>query len=66
MAIWYNEKPTMDTVEREPPLTGWEVDRIEYNQAMESAFPPCSILIGMGKSGDFLLGIQKDQIILLP
>jgi hypothetical protein len=46
----------------ENPIAGWEVGRIEYNEAMTSEHAPCSILLGMGSSRKVLLGVQKDQI----
>ena len=45
------------------PVTGWEIDRLAYNEAMASPIAPCSILIGMGDAGEVLLGVQKDQVI---
>lgn len=45
------------------PVSGWEVDRLEYNTAMSSPYAPSSVLVGMTDSNEVLLGVQKDQII---
>jgi len=46
-------------------ITGWEVDRLEYNDAMASPAAPGSLLVGL-HSGDYVyLGVQKDQILRL-
>jgi len=45
---------------------GWEVDRLEYNEAMASPNAPMSLVIGMGDQREVLLGVQKDQIEGLP
>jgi hypothetical protein len=41
---------------------GWEVDRLQYNEAMSSPFAPCSILLGLGDEPHVYLAIQRDQI----
>lgn len=41
---------------------GWEVDRIEYNEAMASPHAPSSLIVGMGSDQKVFLGVQKDQI----
>jgi hypothetical protein len=41
---------------------GWEVNRLDYNEAMSSPFAPSSILIGVGHEENVYLGIQRDQI----
>lgn len=48
--------------EEESPISGWEVGRLEYNDAMSSPHAPSSILLGMNDSQKVLLGVQKDQI----
>lgn len=45
------------------PVTGWEIDRLAYNEAMSSPIAPSSILICMGDAGEVLLGVQKDQVL---
>jgi hypothetical protein len=45
------------------PVTGWEIDRLTYNEAMSSPIAPSSILICMGDAGEVLLGVQKDQVL---
>eukprot|EP00549_Striatella_unipunctata_P011611 CAMPEP_0118723340 /NCGR_PEP_ID=MMETSP0800-20121206/31950_1 /TAXON_ID=210618 ORGANISM="Striatella unipunctata, Strain CCMP2910" /NCGR_SAMPLE_ID=MMETSP0800 /ASSEMBLY_ACC=CAM_ASM_000638 /LENGTH=414 /DNA_ID=CAMNT_0006631757 /DNA_START=843 /DNA_END=2088 /DNA_ORIENTATION=- len=60
---WMKERPsTMEMVDKGNPITGWEIDRLEYNEAMESPFAPSSVLIGMSQTSDTLLGVQKDQV----
>ena len=66
IAVWYKEKPSVDNIEHEPPLNGWEVDRLQYNKAMESKYSPSSILLALNQNDEFLLGIQKDQVFLSP
>jgi hypothetical protein len=43
-------------------VVGWEVDRLQYNEAMSSPFAPSSILVGLGDEENVYLGIQRDQI----
>jgi hypothetical protein len=45
---------------QEDPVAGWEVGRLEYNEAMASPFAPSSIIVPMGEEA--FLGVQKDQI----
>lgn len=58
---WIPEKLLWD--EDAIPVTGWEIDRLAYNEAMASPNAPSSILIGMGDKSEVLLGVQKDQIV---
>lgn len=60
---WMFEKPLTDDVMTSlNPIAGWEIDRLEYNHAMESAFAPSSIIVGLGDKNEALLGVQKDRI----
>jgi hypothetical protein len=45
-----------------PPIPGWEIDRLAFNEAMASPNAPISVVIGMGPSS-VLLGVQRDQIV---
>ena len=46
-------------------ITGWEVDRLEYNNAMASPAAPGSLLVGLHSGDSVYLGVQKDQILRL-
>eukprot|EP00978_Attheya_sp_CCMP212_P027022 scaffold90036_cov55-Attheya_sp.AAC.5 len=60
---WLPERPSSaDAVDRMNPYSGWEIDRLEYNATMESAYAPGSILVGLGDADHVLLGVQKDRI----
>uniref|UniRef100_A0A7S2XKY4 Uncharacterized protein n=1 Tax=Attheya septentrionalis TaxID=420275 RepID=A0A7S2XKY4_9STRA len=60
---WLPERPSSDdAVDRMNPYSGWEIDRLEYNATMESAYAPGSILVGLGDTDYVLLGVQKDRI----
>jgi hypothetical protein len=63
LTSWLPERPSSDdAVERMNPYSGWEIDRLEYNMTMESAYAPGSILVGLGDTEYVLLGVQKDRI----
>ena len=46
-------------------IPGWEVDRLEYNDAMASPAAPGSLLVGLNGGDSVYLGVQKDQILRL-
>ena len=60
MVNWISEIHEEESVDHE--AVGWEVDRIEYNEAMASPNAPSSLIVGMGNDQKVLLGVQKDQI----
>jgi hypothetical protein len=41
---------------------GWEVNRLNYNEAMSSPFAPSSILLALGSADDVFLGIQRNEV----
>jgi len=45
-----------------PNVEGWEVARLEYNEAMASAWAPRSVLVSLGGSDTVQIGVQKDQV----
>jgi hypothetical protein len=49
----------VDTV----PVGGWELERLDYNEAMSSPNAPASLVVGMGDATEVLLGVQNDQTI---
>lgn len=72
IAVWYEERPStrhQQENETRPPLTGWEVDRLRYNEAMASPCAPSSLLIGLadddgdGDGPAVLLGVQRDRAV---
>lgn len=60
---WASEKTatenTIDSLKLQP---GWEIDRLEYNEAMASPHAPSSLVIGLGPTDEIFLGVQKDCI----
>jgi hypothetical protein len=56
---WVSNKAKHNAQE-EDPVAGWEVGRLEFNEAMASPYAPSSIIVGMGEES--FLGVQKDQI----
>jgi hypothetical protein len=44
-------------------LDGFEIDVLRYNTVMSSPYAPSSLLVGLGPSGDMLVGVQKDRIL---
>ena len=44
------------------PASGWEFDRVAYNDAMSSPLAPASILIGMGDEFKVVVGVQRNQV----
>ena len=64
---WMANRPLaeFDDMAELDAIPGWEVDRLEYNNAMSSPAAPGSLLVGL-HGGDFVyLGVQKDQILRL-
>lgn len=43
-------------------LSGWELDRVAYNDAMASIFAPSSVLLGMGDEFKLCVGVQRNQV----
>ncbi len=64
MTFWKETSCSLEAA-LESGVPGWEVDRLEYHDAMANARAPCSVLIGMGDSDAVHVGIQKDQIVQL-
>ena len=60
---WLPEKWLYSGVSGMTPASGWEVDRLAYNEAMSSPNAPASLVMGMGDNTEVLLGVQNDQII---
>ena len=48
-------------------ISGWEVERLEYNAAMSDPYAPGSLLVGL-HGGDRIvyLGVQKDYVLKMP
>mmetsp|Transcript_10136 Transcript_10136/g.20942 ORF Transcript_10136/g.20942 Transcript_10136/m.20942 type:complete len:844 (-) Transcript_10136:132-2663(-) len=54
--------------DHESATMGWEVNRLQYNVAMQSRYAPASMLLPMtpcseGDSSSLLVGVQKDQVV---
>lgn len=65
IAVWYEHKSLSASSEIHPPLTGWEVDRLEYNEAMASEYAPASLLLSLNRNRTLFLGVQNNHVELL-
>jgi hypothetical protein len=63
-SVWVKCRPSVDSALDSANLVpGWEVDRLEYHEAMASAWAPSSILLSLGNSDEVHIGVQKDHVI---
>eukprot|EP00540_Astrosyne_radiata_P000366 CAMPEP_0116838908 /NCGR_PEP_ID=MMETSP0418-20121206/9475_1 /TAXON_ID=1158023 /ORGANISM="Astrosyne radiata, Strain 13vi08-1A" /LENGTH=932 /DNA_ID=CAMNT_0004468965 /DNA_START=205 /DNA_END=3004 /DNA_ORIENTATION=+ len=61
VVTWAPEDPGTSTLTG--AVSGWEIDRLEYNAAMSSPNAPSSMVVGMCDDNHCLLGVQKDQVV---
>lgn len=62
--MWVAARPSVDSIlDSYNPVTGWEIDRLEYNEAMSSSCAPCSVLLSLGDSDLVRIGVQRGDII---
>lgn len=60
---WLPEKCRYSDEVYAVPVGGWELERLDYNEAMSSPNAPASLVMGMGNTSEVLLGVQNDQIV---
>jgi hypothetical protein len=61
--VWAPTRPVaIQLLDSNTTVEGWEIERLEYNRAMEGKFAPSSVLVSMGESNRVLIGVQTDQI----